>query len=324
MLLDLLRDQETRSRERSPSPYDRTVTWRRPAPTAPSPGASCATTRSRPNRRFAAYSRQSADDCRARSRPVLTTQGLESGGPPCTSTAFRQRFLGHGLATASARVPRSGLRRLGQPAATGRHLTICSKRTESCAQRTGLGGCASPTTRRRLAVKGKVLGRRRLAGLAGIVTPDTILRWYRTLVAKNQYRLYPTTPAPKAIPPIASLSSLGSSRFETRRIDFSAATARIVVCARSNRAGHPVDLARTIGWKVGNPQPCVVTLDLGGLHGRDDRRAARASTRSQPPCWPCGGASAPVARGPGIAHVARVAVHPSDLKPAGTSRASTG
>ena len=37
--------------------------------------------------------------------------------------------------------------------------------------------------RRRLAVKGKVLGRRRLVGIAGIVTPDTILRWYRTLVA---------------------------------------------------------------------------------------------------------------------------------------------
>ena len=37
--------------------------------------------------------------------------------------------------------------------------------------------------RRRLAVKGKVLGRRRLAAVAGIVTPDTILRWYRRLVA---------------------------------------------------------------------------------------------------------------------------------------------
>jgi len=39
--------------------------------------------------------------------------------------------------------------------------------------------------RRRLAVKGKVLGRRRLAGIVGIVTPDTILQWYRTLVAKK-------------------------------------------------------------------------------------------------------------------------------------------
>jgi hypothetical protein len=39
--------------------------------------------------------------------------------------------------------------------------------------------------RRRLAVKGKALGRRRLADVAGIVTPDTILRWYRRLVAEK-------------------------------------------------------------------------------------------------------------------------------------------
>jgi putative transposase len=39
--------------------------------------------------------------------------------------------------------------------------------------------------RRLLAVKGKAIGRRRLAGVVGIVTPDTILRWYRTLVAKK-------------------------------------------------------------------------------------------------------------------------------------------
>src|SRR5262245_37099569 len=39
--------------------------------------------------------------------------------------------------------------------------------------------------RRRLAVKGKALGRRRLGTIAGIVTPDTILRWYRRLVAKK-------------------------------------------------------------------------------------------------------------------------------------------
>ena len=37
----------------------------------------------------------------------------------------------------------------------------------------------------RLAVKGKILGRRRLATIAGIVTPDTILRWYRRLVAQK-------------------------------------------------------------------------------------------------------------------------------------------
>ena len=37
--------------------------------------------------------------------------------------------------------------------------------------------------RRRLAVKGKYLGRKALSNIATIVTPDTIMRWHRTLVA---------------------------------------------------------------------------------------------------------------------------------------------
>ena len=40
--------------------------------------------------------------------------------------------------------------------------------------------------RRRLAAKGKALGRRVLDQLGGLVTPDTILRWYRELIA-NKY-----------------------------------------------------------------------------------------------------------------------------------------
>jgi transposase len=39
--------------------------------------------------------------------------------------------------------------------------------------------------RRRLAVKGRILDRRALRELASIVTPDTILRWHRELVAKK-------------------------------------------------------------------------------------------------------------------------------------------
>ncbi len=39
--------------------------------------------------------------------------------------------------------------------------------------------------RRRLAVRGKVLGREVLGEIATIVTPDTILRWHRTLVAQK-------------------------------------------------------------------------------------------------------------------------------------------
>ncbi len=37
--------------------------------------------------------------------------------------------------------------------------------------------------RRRLAVKARVLSRRLLDQVAGLVTPDTILRWYRELIA---------------------------------------------------------------------------------------------------------------------------------------------
>ena len=39
--------------------------------------------------------------------------------------------------------------------------------------------------RRLLAVKGKALGRKALMELTTIVTPDTILRWHRTLVAQK-------------------------------------------------------------------------------------------------------------------------------------------
>ena len=37
----------------------------------------------------------------------------------------------------------------------------------------------------RLARKAKLVGRRRLGILTTLVTPDTLLRWFRVLVAKN-------------------------------------------------------------------------------------------------------------------------------------------
>src|SRR5262245_52145702 len=60
--------------------------------------------------------------------------------------------------------------------------------------------------RRRLAVKGKVLGRRRLGDIAGIVTPDTILRWYRRLVARKYDGSKKRVPGrPRTKPDIAAL-----------------------------------------------------------------------------------------------------------------------
>lgn len=43
----------------------------------------------------------------------------------------------------------------------------------------------SDSQRRRLAVKGKILGRRMLEEVGTLFTPDTILRWHRTLVARK-------------------------------------------------------------------------------------------------------------------------------------------
>jgi hypothetical protein len=39
--------------------------------------------------------------------------------------------------------------------------------------------------RRRLAIKGKVLGRKALAEICSIVTPETILRWHRDLITEK-------------------------------------------------------------------------------------------------------------------------------------------
>src|SRR5580692_6397135 len=39
--------------------------------------------------------------------------------------------------------------------------------------------------RRRLAVKGKILGRKLLESVGTLFTPDTILRWHRELVAQK-------------------------------------------------------------------------------------------------------------------------------------------
>ena len=74
-------------------------------------------------------------------------------------------------------------------------------REENRVLREQLGGRPLRLTdaqRRRLAVRGQTLGRRVLTQVAGIVTPDTILRWYRRLIAQkydgSARRRRPSTP----------------------------------------------------------------------------------------------------------------------------------
>ena len=65
-------------------------------------------------------------------------------------------------------------------------LVIDYLKEENKVLREQLGETQSKFTdpqRRRLARTGKLVGRRGLLALGCIVTPDTILRWYRQLVA---------------------------------------------------------------------------------------------------------------------------------------------
>jgi len=64
---------------------------------------------------------------------------------------------------------------------------IAYLKEENRVLRARLGGrvCLTDPERRSLARIGKELGRKALGEVAGIATPDTILRWYRELVAKK-------------------------------------------------------------------------------------------------------------------------------------------
>jgi len=60
--------------------------------------------------------------------------------------------------------------------------------------------------RRRLAAKGKALGRRALKEIASIVTPDTILRWNRQLIAQKWTHKRRSPGRPRTMREIADLA----------------------------------------------------------------------------------------------------------------------
>jgi hypothetical protein len=74
---------------------------------------------------------------------------------------------------------------VGESVSAGRHrVPVGGNR----ALREHLGGKRLRFTdqqRRRLAVKAKAIGRKRLFEIGTLVTPDTLLRWHRELIAKK-------------------------------------------------------------------------------------------------------------------------------------------
>ena len=72
--------------------------------------------------------------------------------------------------------------------ASHQHAAIEYLREENRVLKEQLGGKRlrlNNSQRRRLAAKGKLLGRRALSEVCTIVTPDTILRWHRELIARK-------------------------------------------------------------------------------------------------------------------------------------------
>ena len=72
--------------------------------------------------------------------------------------------------------------------------------------------------RLRLALKGKSLGRQALAKVAGIVTPDTILRWYQKLIATKDDGSKQRRPGrPRTEEEIAGITSQPSAAWMQQR-----------------------------------------------------------------------------------------------------------
>jgi hypothetical protein len=64
-------------------------------------------------------------------------------------------------------------------------LSIFARRIGCFENNSVTGECASMTISGRLAVKAQALGRKVLAEVASIVTPETLLAWHRKLIAQK-------------------------------------------------------------------------------------------------------------------------------------------
>src|SRR5256885_1558102 len=112
--------------------------------------------------------------------------------------------------------------------------------------------------RRRLAAKGQPLGRRILRQVATIVTPDTILRWHRRLIARK-WTFAPKRPGrPGTMKKIASLivrmatdnPAWGYSRIQGALKNLDHRVARSTVAAVLKHNGIPPAPGRPSSWRT--------------------------------------------------------------------------
>ena len=112
--------------------------------------------------------------------------------------------------------------------------------------------------RRRLAAKGRRLGRRVLRQVATIVTPDTILRWHRQLIARK-WTFTPKRPGrPGIMPEISSLilrmatenPAWGYTRIQGALKNLGHGVARSTVATVLKAHGIPPAPARPSSWRT--------------------------------------------------------------------------
>ena len=87
--------------------------------------------------------------------------------------------------------------------------------------------------RRRLGVKAKALRRKTLEQFAGIVTPDTLLRWFRNLVAKKYDGSSKRGPGRPRIRQMLRCSGTIPIRLPARSPDLNAFAERFVLSIKS-------------------------------------------------------------------------------------------
>jgi len=112
--------------------------------------------------------------------------------------------------------------------------------------------------RRRLAAKGKILGRRVLAGIATIVTPDTILRWHRQLIAAKWTYLRKRIGRPGIMKAIRKLivrmatdnSSWGYCRIQGELKKLNHRVARSTIAKTLKDHGIPPAPRRPTSWRT--------------------------------------------------------------------------